>query len=81
LIRQVTDLSEQELLSRLSVLKDSEILFDRGIYPESKYVFKHALTREVVYDSILTRKKKELHNKIGQTIEQLYKDNLHRSNH
>jgi tetratricopeptide (TPR) repeat protein len=76
LIRQVTDLSEQELLSRLSVLKDSEILFDRNIYPESKYVFKHALTREVVYDSILTRKKKELHNKIGQTIEQLYKDNL-----
>jgi tetratricopeptide (TPR) repeat protein len=31
----------------------------------------------VVYDSILTRKKKELHNKIGQSIEQIYKDNLH----
>ena len=75
-IRQVSGLSEQELLSRLSVLKDSELLFERGIYPKSNFIFKHALTQEVVYDSILTRKKKELHNKIGKTIEQLYKDNL-----
>jgi len=60
----------------LSILKDSELLFERGIYPDTIYIFKHALTREVVYDSILTRKKKELHNKIGKTIEQLHKDNL-----
>ena len=75
-IRKVSGLSEQELLNRLSVLKDSELLFERGIYPKSNFIFKHALTQEVVYDSILTRKKKELHNKIGKTIEQLYKDNL-----
>jgi predicted ATPase len=77
LIKQVMDLPEQDLLSRLSILKDSELLFERGIYPDSVYIFKHALTREVVYDSILTLKKKELHNKIGQSIVQVYKDNLH----
>jgi tetratricopeptide (TPR) repeat protein len=76
-IKQVSGLSEQELLSRLSVLKDSELLFERGIYPDTNFIFKHALTQEVVYDSILARKKKELHNKIGKAIEQLYKDNLH----
>jgi tetratricopeptide (TPR) repeat protein len=76
-IRQVSDLSEQELLSRLSVLKDSELLFERGIYPETNFIFKHALTQEVIYSSILAQKKKELHNKIGQTIEKLYKDNLY----
>ncbi|HEA65669.1 MAG TPA: hypothetical protein ENI07_02440 [Desulfobacterales bacterium] len=76
MIKQVSGLSEQELLNRLSVLKDSELLFERGIYPKNNFIFKHALTQEVVYDSILTRKKKELHNKIGKTIEQLYKDNL-----
>jgi tetratricopeptide (TPR) repeat protein len=76
-IRQVSDLSEQELLSRLSVLKDSELLFERGIYPKTNFIFKHALTQEVIYSSILAQKKKELHNKIGQTIEQLYKDNLY----
>ena len=77
LIKTVSGLSERELLSQLSALKDSELIFERGIYPESTYVFKHALTQEVIYDSILTRKKKELHNKIGQSIEQAYKDNLH----
>jgi tetratricopeptide (TPR) repeat protein len=77
LIKTVSNLSEQELLSQLSVLKDSELIFERGIYPESTYVFKHALTQDVVCDSILTRKKKELHNKIGKSIEQIYKDNLH----
>jgi class 3 adenylate cyclase/tetratricopeptide (TPR) repeat protein len=68
LIKQVTGLSEQKLLSHLSVLKDSELLYERGIYPESAYIFKHALTREVVYDSILTRKKKNLHEEIGNAI-------------
>jgi predicted ATPase/class 3 adenylate cyclase len=77
LIKTVSGLSEQVLLSQLSVLKDSELIFERGIYPDSTYVFKHALTREVVYDSILARKKEKLHEKIGQTIEQLFKDNLH----
>ena len=70
-------MSEQELLSRLSMLKDAELIFERGIYPEASYIFKHALTQEVIYDSILARRKKELHKKIGQAIEQLFKDNLH----
>jgi tetratricopeptide (TPR) repeat protein len=73
----VTGFSEQELLSRLSLLKDSELIFERGIYPDCAYIFKHALTREVVYDSILARKKQKLHKKIGQAIEQVFKDNLH----
>jgi class 3 adenylate cyclase/tetratricopeptide (TPR) repeat protein len=77
MIRQVSELSEKELLSRLSVLKDAEVIFERGIYPESTYIFKHALIQEVVYDLMLTRRKKELHNKIGQVIEQVSKDNLH----
>jgi tetratricopeptide (TPR) repeat protein len=47
LIKSLTDLSEKELLSHLSVLKDTELLYERGIYPESTYIFKHALTRVV----------------------------------
>jgi tetratricopeptide (TPR) repeat protein len=70
------NLPEQELLSHLSALKDSELLYERGIYPKSNYIFKHALTREVVYDSIIAKRKKKLHEEIGKTIEELYKDNL-----
>jgi class 3 adenylate cyclase/tetratricopeptide (TPR) repeat protein len=76
LIRRVMSLQEQELLSDLSVLKDSELLYERGIYPQSTYIFKHALTREVVYDSILAKRKKKLHEEIGNAIEELHKDNL-----
>jgi class 3 adenylate cyclase/tetratricopeptide (TPR) repeat protein len=76
LIKQVTGLPEKELLSNLSALKDSELLYERGIYPQSTYIFKHALTREVVYDSILTKRKKRLHEAIGNAIEELYKNNI-----
>ena len=76
LIKKITDFSEHDILSHLSVLKDAELLYERGIYPQSTYIFKHSLTREVVYDSILTKKKKQLHQKIADTIEDMYKDDL-----
>jgi tetratricopeptide (TPR) repeat protein len=76
LIKRVTGLPEQPLLTHLSALKDSELLYERGIYPQTSYIFRHALTREVVYESILAKKKKEIHEEIGKAIEELYKDSL-----
>ena len=76
LIKQVTGLPEQELLSHLSLLKDLELLYERGIYPQSTYIFKHALTQEVVYDSILTKRKKNYHEEIARAIEKMYKDTI-----
>jgi class 3 adenylate cyclase/tetratricopeptide (TPR) repeat protein len=76
LISRVTNLPEKELLSYLSALKDSELLYEKGVYPQSNYIFKHALTREVVYESILAKRKKKLHEEIGNAIEELYKNNL-----
>ncbi|MGD9045735.1 MAG: adenylate/guanylate cyclase domain-containing protein, partial [Desulfobacterales bacterium] len=76
LIKQVTGLAEQELLPQLSVLKDSELLYERGIYPQSSYVFKHALTQEVAYNSLLQKRKKEIHAAIGSAMEVLYRDRL-----
>jgi class 3 adenylate cyclase/tetratricopeptide (TPR) repeat protein len=77
LIKHVTGLSEKELLPHLSTLRDSELIYERGIYPESTYIFKHALTHEVVYDSILTKRKKKLHDEIGNAIEEVHKDNIY----
>jgi class 3 adenylate cyclase/tetratricopeptide (TPR) repeat protein len=76
LINRLTGLPEKELLSHLSILKDSELLYERGIYPQSNYIFRHTLTREVVYESILAKRKKKLHEEIGNAIEELYRDNL-----
>jgi class 3 adenylate cyclase/tetratricopeptide (TPR) repeat protein/ribosomal protein L40E len=76
LINRVMALPEQELLSHLSALKDSEVLYERGIYPQSTYIFKHALTQEVAYNSLLLKKRKEIHEEIGEVIETLYSDRL-----
>jgi len=76
LIKRVTDFSDQALLSHLSALRDSELIYERGIFPQSTHIFKHALTRDVVYESILSKRQKELHDKIGQAVEELYKDNI-----
>jgi class 3 adenylate cyclase/tetratricopeptide (TPR) repeat protein len=78
LVRHVTGLREQELLSHLNLLKQSELVYERGVFPKSNYVFKHALTRKVVYDSILTRRKRILHQKIGDAIEKLSEDSIER---
>ncbi|MGD9018075.1 MAG: adenylate/guanylate cyclase domain-containing protein [Desulfobacterales bacterium] len=76
LIRKISGLSEQELFSSISILKDSELIYERGIYPRTTYVFKHALTREVVYESILAKKRKTLHQQVGLAIEDIYQDDL-----
>jgi predicted ATPase len=69
LIKAVTNLPEQEILSHLAALKDAELIYERGIFPQSTYIFTQALTREVVYDSILGTRKRLLHEKIGNTLE------------
>jgi class 3 adenylate cyclase/tetratricopeptide (TPR) repeat protein len=76
LIQKVTGLSERELLSHLSLLRDSELLYERGIYPQSTHIFKHALTQEVIYNSLLLKRRKEIHETIGRAIESLYSERL-----
>jgi predicted ATPase/class 3 adenylate cyclase len=76
LIQSLSDLPEKGLLSNLAILKDAELLYERGIYPESTYIFRHALTREVVYDSILDKGKKKIHREIGTAVETLHKSDI-----
>jgi predicted ATPase len=72
LITEVTNVAETELLSQLSVLKDSELLYERGIYPQSSYIFKHALIREAVYESLLKRTRQRYHQKIALAFEEKF---------
>ncbi len=72
LIETVTGLPEQQLRNHLSALKDSELLYERGIHPECVYVFRHALIREVVYSSLLPGRTRQLHAQVGNAIEETY---------
>ena len=69
LIKQLYGLSEQKLLSSMSILKESELLYERGIYPQSTYVFKHALTQDSVYQSLLKSACQKCHVRIAQILE------------
>jgi predicted ATPase/class 3 adenylate cyclase len=70
LVKLVTRLPEKELLSHLSVLKDSELLYERGIYTQSTYIFKHAVIKDVSFQSLLKSTRQKYHRQIAQVIEQ-----------
>ncbi len=76
LIKQVMGLPEQELLTHLSVLKDLELLYERGIYPQSTYIFKHAITQDVAYETLLLQKRRGIHGSIARAVEEIYADRI-----
>ena len=60
------------LESVLLELKHLEFLYDRPGIEEPIYIFKHALTQEVAYDTLLTTRRQVLHVAAGHAMEQLY---------
>ena len=76
LLKHVVDHSEDTLQPLLSHLRDAEFIYEQPAFPESEYVFKHALTQDVAYASLLVQRRKELHGLIGLAIEELYVDRL-----
>ena len=75
LLKSIMELGE-ELRAHLSNLVGLEVLYEKALYPELEYIFKHALTQEVAYDSLLKQRRQKIHGRIAQTIEELYIDRL-----
>jgi tetratricopeptide (TPR) repeat protein len=75
-ILQIITGMREELKSYLLNLQGLEFIYEKRLFPELEYIFKHALTQEVAYNSLLLKKRKELHEKIGQAIEKIYPDRL-----
>ena len=76
LVKQVVSQSDDELYRVLSSLQAKEFLYEQPAFPESEYLFKHALTQEVAYGTVLQERRKALHERTGQAIEALYTDKL-----
>src|SRR5262249_24100755 len=73
LVRQVVCQPEEELYRFLSSLQHKEFLYEQPAFPEVEYIFKHALTQEVAYHSVLSERRKALHQQTSQAIETLYR--------
>jgi tetratricopeptide (TPR) repeat protein len=76
-----------ELLKQISVhaeavdaglykLERAGLIKPRALHPEVEFMFKHALIQEVSYGSLLRRERQRVHERIGRTIEHMYKDRL-----
>jgi predicted ATPase len=75
ILQTITGMRE-ELKSYLLDLQGLEFIYERQLFPELEYIFKHALTQEVAYSSLLAKRRKEIHERIGEAIEQIYAERL-----
>jgi class 3 adenylate cyclase/tetratricopeptide (TPR) repeat protein len=62
----------EDVEPHLGVLTYEELVRERVHDPKLEYIFKHALTQEAAYDLLLIRRRKELHRRAGEVLEQLY---------
>ena len=76
LLQAITELSDEELRRGLTHLQGAEFLYETSLFPDLEYTFKHALTHEVAYGSLLHERQRTLHARIVEAIEALYSDRL-----
>ncbi len=70
LIAAVAPHAKAELDEALAQLTASGLAFQQGTPPAAVYTFKHALVQDAAYDSMLRRRRQELHDKIARVIEE-----------
>jgi class 3 adenylate cyclase len=69
--------SIENIDSKISHLKDIQLIRERKRMEELEYLFKHALAQEAAYESILHQKRKEIHLQVARSIENVFKEKLH----
>jgi class 3 adenylate cyclase len=72
LLQAIAELPEEALCEGLTRLQAAEFLYETRLFPELEYTFKHALTHEVAYQSLLGERRRVLHARIVDAIEALY---------
>src|SRR5262249_52667930 len=67
---------EPALRQGLARLQAAEFLYETSLFPDLEYTFKHALTHEVAYGSLLQERRRHLHARVVAAYESLYPDRL-----
>ena len=66
----------EDLKANLLNLQGLELIYEKNLFPELEYIFKHALTQEVAYNSLLQKRRNKIHENIGRAIEEIYAERL-----
>jgi predicted ATPase len=72
LLRAVTSISEDELGGALRRLVESELIFQRGVPPQARYRFKHALVQDAAYHSLLRANRRVQHHRVAEALEKQF---------
>ena len=76
LLQAIAELDEAAVHRSLAHLQAAEFLYETRLFPEHAYTFKHALTHEVAYGSLLQERRRVLHARIVESLERLSPDRL-----
>jgi len=67
---------QRRLVDCIKELKKLEFVAEKTFSPEIEYIFKNIMTKDVIYNSLLLKHRKELHRKIAQAFEVVYKEKI-----
>ena len=76
LLQAIAETPEETLHRSLAQLQAAEFLYETRLFPEHEYTFKHALTHEVAYGSLLLERRRVLHARIVEALEELAGDRV-----
>jgi len=74
LLQAIADLSEDEARRNIAVLQNADFLHELRLFPSMEYTFRHTLTQEVTYDTLLRERRRALHARVMEALEQLHAD-------
>jgi class 3 adenylate cyclase/tetratricopeptide (TPR) repeat protein len=74
LLQTIAEMPDEALYHSLAQLQAAEFLYETSLFPERAYTFKHALTHEVAYGSLLQERRRTLHARIVEALEALAGD-------
>jgi predicted ATPase len=72
LLRAVSPLDEETLQKGLAQLVEAELLYQRGLPPQARYLFKHALIQDAAYQSLLKSSRRQYHQQIAHVLDERF---------
>jgi len=74
LLQAIADLSEDETRRHLAILQTADLLHELRLFPSMEYTFRHVLTQEVAYGTLLRERRRALHARVMEALELLLAD-------
>jgi predicted ATPase len=76
LLQAVSPLDQQTLRQALGKLVEAEVLYQRGLPPQARYLFKHALIQDAAYQSLLKSTRQQYHKQIAQILQERFPETV-----